>query len=121
MIKSNSTPSNSGALVLTSYLRAKGPSIPSTAKATTSHKNIKLHFSSTAANMASMAKTAPVAVSKCTNNALNWIDKITYLSETVARPGVGGLVDLQQSGGVHGRIGLRCGQRGMPQQFLNGA
>ena len=54
MIRSNNTPSNSGALVLTSYLRANGPSIPSTAKATTSHKNIKLHFSSTAASIASI-------------------------------------------------------------------
>ena len=64
MIKSSKTPSKRGALVFTSYYRANGPSIPSTKKATTSHKNIIAQFSSAAANRASIAKTAPVAVKK---------------------------------------------------------
>ena len=32
--------------------------------ATTNHKNIRLHFSSAAASIANMAKTAPVAVKR---------------------------------------------------------
>ena len=42
---------------------------PAQLAATTNHTNIRDHFSSTAANIANIAKTAPVAVSRCTDNA----------------------------------------------------
>src|SRR6056297_3578300 len=96
--------------------------MPSTAKATTSQRNIISHFSSTAASMASMAKTAPVAVRRCTKSAFNWrviLGLRTFGLNLHSCLGMGLVVNLHKAGGIDCCIGLCRTKRGMTQQFLD--
>ena len=81
MIESSMSPDQSGSTRLISMLRASGPSIPSTSKASPSQANIATQRSSAAAMMDRNAQKAPLAVSRCTENARHFSYVVTTLPD----------------------------------------